>query len=78
MATKAYILIEISVGHTRDVANSLRNVGGIDSVDNITGPYDVIAVIEAPDINSISNLITDEIHTLSGVVRTVTCVVVGT
>ena len=77
MATKAYILIETLVGHTRDVANSLRNVGGINSVDNITGPYDVIAVIDAPDINSMGNLVTDEIHTLSGVVRTVTCIVVG-
>ena len=78
MAAKAYILIETSVGKTREVANSLKNVGEINSVDMVTGPYDVIAVIEATDINAMGNLVTDKIHTLSGVVRTVTCVVVGT
>ena len=77
MATKAYILIETSVGRTKEVANSLRNVDGINSVDNITGPYDIVAFIEAEDINSMGNMVTDEIHTLSGVVRTVTCIVVG-
>lgn len=78
MATKAYILIETSVGKTREVANALKYVGEINSVDMVTGPYDVIAVIEATDINAMGNLVTDKIHTLSGVVRTVTCVVVGT
>ncbi len=78
MATKAYILIETSVGKTREVANALKDVGEINSVDMVTGPYDVIAVIEATDINAMGNLVTDKIHTLSGVVRTVTCVVVGT
>ena len=78
MGTKAYILIETSVGKTREVANALKGVEEINSVDMVTGPYDVIAVIDATDINAMGNLVTDKIHTLSGVVRTVTCVVVGT
>ncbi len=78
MATKAFILIETAVGKTREVAGSLRQVGGIKSVDVVTGPYDVIAMVEANDINSIGDMVTGNVHTIGGVVRTVTCVAVST
>ena len=77
MASKAFILIETAVGKTREVASTLKSVEGMQSVDVVTGPYDVIAVIDAPDINTMGTLVTEKIHTLSGVVRTVTCVAVG-
>lgn len=77
MATKAFILIETAVGKTREVANTLAVLRGIQSVDVVTGPYDVIAVIDAPDINTMGSLVTEKIHTIGGVVRTVTCVAVG-
>ena len=77
MSTKAFILIETAVGKTREVANTLRDLGGMQSVDVVTGPYDVIAVIDTPDINTMGSLVTEKLHTISGVVRTVTCVAVG-
>ena len=77
MSTKAFILIETGVGKTREVADTLREVGGMQSVDVVTGPYDVIAVIDASDINMIGTLVTEKMHTIGGVVRTVTCVAVG-
>ena len=76
MSTKAFILIETSVGKTKEVANTLRSVTEIASVDVVTGPYDIIAVMEAPDIASIGDLITANVHT-DGVIRTVTCISVG-
>ena len=76
MATKAFILIETAVGKTREVAGSLRQVNGMISVDVVTGPYDIIAILEAKDITSIGDLVTDQVH-FSGVVRTVTCISVG-
>ena len=77
MATKAFILIETAVGKTREVADVLNTVGGMQSVNVVTGPYDVIAVIDTPDINVMGSLVTEKIHTISGVVRTVPCVAVG-
>lgn len=76
MATKAFILIETSVGKTKEVANTLRSVTEIASVDVVTGPYDIIAVMEAPDIASMGDLITANVHA-DGVIRTVTCISVG-
>ena len=77
MATKAYLLIETAVGKTRDVAGMLREIDGINIVDVVTGPYDIIAVIEGDDMAVVGNVVTERIHTVSGVVRTVTCVSVG-
>jgi DNA-binding Lrp family transcriptional regulator len=76
VATKAFILIETSVGKTKEVANTLRSVTEIASVDVVTGPYDIIAVMEAPDIASMGDLITANVHA-DGVIRTVTCISVG-
>jgi len=59
------------------VADSLKGVGGIQSADLVTGPYDVIAVLEATDMGAIGSLVEQKIHTLSGVTRTVTCVATG-
>jgi DNA-binding Lrp family transcriptional regulator len=78
MATKAYLLVETAVGKTRDVASTLRNLTGIETVDVVTGPYDIIAVINGDDMSVVGNIVTEKIHTVTGVVRTVTCVAVGT
>ena len=77
MATKAYILIETAIGKSRDVATFLKAIGGVDMVDTVTGPYDIIVVVNAPDLNSVGDLVTSQIHTISGIVRTVTCLSVG-
>ena len=75
--TKAYVLIETAVGKSRTVAARLKNMDGVDTVDPVTGPYDIIAVVSAPDLNAVGNLVTSAIHTLDGVERTVTCLSVG-
>ncbi len=77
MATKAYLLIETAVGKTRDVASTLTGLQGISTVDVVTGPYDIIAVVSGEDMTVVGDLVTGHIHTVTGVVRTVTCVAVG-
>ena len=77
MATKAYVLIETAVGKTRDVMATLSGVGGMEAVDAVTGPYDIIAVVRANDLNSVGEIVTDKIHTIGGVNRTVTCLSVS-
>jgi DNA-binding Lrp family transcriptional regulator len=77
MATKAYLLIETAVGKTREVATTLTGLPGIATVDVVTGPYDIIALINGDDISIVGDVVTGHIHTVPGVVRTVTCVAVG-
>ena len=77
MATRAYILIEIAVGKTREVVKNLSRVKGMQSVDAVTGPYDVIAVVEGATLNALGDLVTSKVHTIPGITRTVTCLSVG-
>ena len=69
MAIKAYLLVETAIGTTRDVANSLRAVEGIDSADVVTGPFDIIAVINVEDFTKVGLLVTEQVHTINGIVR---------
>ena len=77
MAMKAYLLVETAVGKTRDVASALRGLSAVESVDVVTGPYDIIALINGDDMAVVGSVVTENIHTVPGVVRTVTCVAVG-
>jgi len=76
--TRAYILIETAVGKTREVVETLRQSPEMVQVDAVTGPYDIIAVLEVPDLNSVGEMVTGKIHAVAGVVRTVTCLAVAT
>jgi DNA-binding Lrp family transcriptional regulator len=73
---KAFILIETVVGRTKEVVAGLNDLQGIKSVDTVTGPYDVIAVLEADTLNEIGDIVTQKIHPIDGISRTVTCLAV--
>lgn len=76
MTVRAFVLIEAAMGKTKEVVAMLENVEGVNSVDAVTGPYDVIAVIEMADVNAIGDLVTKHIHSVGGIARTVTCLTV--
>ena len=73
MATKAYVLIETVVGKSREVMSSLQGLSGLEALDAVTGPYDIIAVVTAADLNSIGKLVMENVHNVGGILRTVTC-----
>ena len=75
-AAKAFILIETVVGRTKEVVTGLSSLDGVKSVDTVTGPYDVIVIIEAESLNEIGDLVTQKIHPIAGISRTVTCLAV--
>ncbi|MFH1639286.1 MAG: Lrp/AsnC ligand binding domain-containing protein [Chloroflexota bacterium] len=73
MTAKAFVLIETVVGKNKDVVNALKELPGIQSVNVVTGPYDIIAVVEGETLNDIGEVVTDKIHPVQGISRTVTC-----
>ena len=73
MTTKGYVLIEATVGRARDVAQALKSVAGIVEAYLITGPYDLVAVIEGDTAADISDVVTSVVHLVPGVARTTTC-----
>jgi DNA-binding Lrp family transcriptional regulator len=77
MHAKAYVLIEAESGKVAEVINILKAVEGITAADAVTGPYDIIAVIETPDPRDVGRLVIHEVHPVDGVKRTVTCLTIG-
>lgn len=74
---KAYVLIEARVGASQGLMNALNLNASVVSASRVTGPYDVIAVVQEEDLNKVHELITEQIHHLDGVLRTTTSVSVG-
>ena len=77
MPVKGYVLIETEVGTAKAVAEKLNelkhNDARVTDVDTVTGPFDVIAMLSANDLNSLGSCITLAIQTVPGVKRTTTC-----
>ena len=76
MDAKAFVLIETAVGKNRGVVTAVGKLKGVISVDAVTGPYDVIAVIQGETLNEIGDLVTGKIHPIPGISRTVTCLAI--
>ena len=77
MGTSAYILIEVQVGRVVEVVRMLRQLDGVRSADAITGHFDAIALIEAPNMAAVADLVTGQVQSIRGVLKTITCVTAG-
>ncbi len=76
MSVKAYILANVEAGMGEEVVEALSAIEGVQSAHNVTGPYDVIALIEVPDTVALGDLIINSILLIDGVDYTLTCVVI--
>ena len=77
MAARAYVMIETGLGQSGVIADTLRSIPDVTSVDVVTGPHDIIAVISTQDADSLGRLLRDRIQAVEGIERTLTCVVFG-
>ncbi len=76
MAAKAYVLIRTAPGLTKSIFSSLRISPAVQSVELITGPYDLIISIQAGNTNELMKTIMNDIRPAAGVRDTLTCLVV--
>jgi DNA-binding Lrp family transcriptional regulator len=74
---RSYVLIQTVTGRATDVAGAIRGVSGVISTETVTGPYDVVVLIEAADVDTLGRLVVTAIQPVDGIVRTLTCPVVN-
>jgi DNA-binding Lrp family transcriptional regulator len=72
----AYILIQVEVGRSSDVAHDVAGLKGIVSAEAVTGPYDVIAKADARSVDELGKLVVASVQSVPGVNRTLTCPVI--
>lgn len=73
MQVVGYILIKTMAGKAWSVAEAVSKLGGVKMAHSVTGPYDVIAHVEEPDLKALSELI-KKIHAIEGIYRTQTAI----
>jgi DNA-binding Lrp family transcriptional regulator len=73
----AYILVQTEVGRAAAVAEEIGGIAGVDSAEDVTGPYDVIVRAHADDVNSLGKLVVAKVQSVLGITRTLTCPVVN-
>jgi DNA-binding Lrp family transcriptional regulator len=76
LVVNAYILIQTEVGKAAQVAKEVSQIKGVTSAEDVTGPYDVIARVEAPSVDELGQLVIARIQDVKGITRTLTCTVV--
>lgn len=73
---QAYILIQSEVGKSSQVSGAVGAIKGVVKAEEVTGPYDVIARVEADNVNELGQLVIASIQDIEGITRTLTCTVV--
>jgi DNA-binding Lrp family transcriptional regulator len=71
----AYVLIQTEVGKAGQVARAIAEIRGVQEVEPVAGPYDVIARAEARGMDDLGKLIVSQLQAVDGVTRTLTCAV---
>jgi DNA-binding Lrp family transcriptional regulator len=73
---RAYVLVKTRVGETPNVQAALASNPNIRTADVIIGPYDIVALVEADDLNAIGSVVMRFVHEVQGVENTITCPVI--
>ena len=73
---QAYILIQTEVGRAAAVAQAIADIPGVALAEDVTGPYDCIARVEADTVDALGKLVIAKIQEVDGITRTLTCTVV--
>jgi DNA-binding Lrp family transcriptional regulator len=53
----------------------MRDLDGVQVAEDLAGPYDVIANVQAPGLDELGRLVVSHIQVLDGVTCTMTCTV---
>ena len=69
---RAYVLIQTVPGRVEAICRSLRRMPTVSTVDPVTGPFDVVALLEVDEVREISQAVAGTIGGLRGVTRTTT------
>jgi DNA-binding Lrp family transcriptional regulator len=70
---RAYVLIQTEAGKALHVAGAIAGIDGVTSASAVNGPYDVIALTEAANVDDLGQIVVAKIQTVEGITRTLTC-----
>lgn len=76
MRARAFVLINLAAGAPQRVLAELRAMDFVAEVHAVSGPYDMIAVVDGADFNEIGAFVLEKIQVVPGILKTLTCNVI--
>jgi len=76
MRAKAFVLINLAAGASQEVLMKLQKMEFVDKVHAVSGPYDMIAVVDGATFNEIGKFVLEQIQPIAGIQKTITCNVI--
>ncbi len=73
MKIRAYLLIEATPGSGNAVLAAVRELPATLQADRVTGPYDVIVVLESDNLAELGDVLHNRIQAIPGITRTMSC-----
>ena len=73
---KGYVFMRIRAGEVGEAVRQMRAISGVTQADMTFGPYDMVATIEAADLDGMGYIVAWKIQCIPGVMETVTCLAV--
>ncbi len=75
MAISAFVFIDTTGNHTKSAYKTLTRIQGVQSVYPVTGPYDLIAQVQAETLEELNDLVVTRIRGVDGITKTNTAIV---
>ncbi len=63
----AFVLVKCQLGRLEEVANAIMEIEGVSEVHSITGPWDLLVKLYAPDHDAFGDLIPDQLQKIDGI-----------
>lgn len=73
---KAYVLIQTEANRA-PIAETLRHLPGVISAQDLTGPYDAIALARSDSTSGLTEQVVAQIQQLPGVIRALSAPLIG-
>jgi DNA-binding Lrp family transcriptional regulator len=74
---EAIVLVQVKAGASSAVAKAVGEMAEVSEAYVVTGPYDVIARVEADSLDDLGRMAVSSIQAVEGVSRTLTCPILG-
>ena len=63
----AFVLVKCQLGRLEAVANAIMEIEGVSEVHSVTGPWDLLVKLYAPDHDAFGDLIPDQLQKIPGI-----------
>ena len=71
----AFVLINVKVGHERDILEQVKKIPYVQKSDRVYGVYDMVIKIEADNLETLEAIVTKKIRTIKFIERTFTMII---